>query len=123
MPSYTVTVDSGSLVFDVPTTQELSPGTIGSPTAITRSGSLSIAYVDKVTDSSSKYVILPSGCSIGDVVEVYYEWDPTFVDNAWVLPPSGEEFVNDAAQVFAMNRFRKITSTLWGWIKGADVEA
>lgn len=102
----------------IPTTQSVTPGTSGSPGVISRDGELTIVLSAGGSTSSIIYVQLPSGCSVGDIVEVYCPQDPIYW-SVFVMPPSGETFcpiVTGAGNHGAVinNRFRKISSTQWG---------
>lgn len=94
------------------TLQSVTGGTSGSPATITRDGEWTVAVVTN-SDGGHGYVQLPSGCNVGDVVEVYW------LENALtrILTPSGETIVDGSTYTpSAMAMFRKVASTQWGFI-------
>lgn len=104
-----------NLYVAVPITQTISVGTSIVPVAISRDGELTVAVVVGSSISANNSVQLPSGCSVGDVVEVYCAQE-TANWNVYVMPPSGEVLNQDTSAAFADNRFRKIQATVWGCI-------
>lgn len=100
-----------------PAIQQVSGGLSGSPGPISRDSQWTIVGVTTsiVGGNEMAHVELPSGCDIGDVVEVHNDGALTSV-NPQIVHPSGETFNNGAAVISGPRLFRKISSTVWGFI-------
>jgi hypothetical protein len=94
-----------------PTLQTVTNGLVGSPTSIAKDSQWTIVTCTS-TDASHVYASLPSGGSIGDVVEVHDS------GSGWatqVVPPSGESLYGGVA-VTAPRLFRKIDSSTGSYL-------
>lgn len=101
-----------SVVVTEATIQSLTGGTSsGSPAAISRDGEWTIAVISN-SDGNHGWAQLPSGCGVGDMVEVYWLFNAL----AGVLPPSSESFVDGSAHEGVPAMFRKIATDVWSII-------
>ncbi len=101
-----------------PALQSVTAGLTGSPGVITRDSEWTIAVIVPPNDSTQDYYVqLPSGCNIGDVVEVL-EDRTNEVGNVgvFILPPSGEYFYYPGGFVIPPLLCRKITTSCWSFI-------
>jgi hypothetical protein len=88
--------------------QTVTPGTSGTPGVISRDSEWTIAVCSTPSDGSHVYVQLPSGCAIGDVVEIH---DASEMCQA--VAPAGESLMAASA---VRHFWRKIDSTTWGFL-------
>ena len=86
------------------------PGESGTPTPIARDSQWTVVAFE-ASSTAEQFVELPSGCDVGDVVEIHAVPVDSFAGSFNVLPPSGEVFAVGEAR--APGFFRKINSTTW----------
>lgn len=108
-----------------PVIQQLAGGPSGSPVAITRDNQWTIVAVDcsiavgpPIDGAFAQYVELPSGCDIGDVVEVHFLNSNSGSGSLQpqVSCPSGEVFNTGVAIISNTKFYRKLDSITWGAI-------
>lgn len=92
-----------------PAIQSTSGGSFGSPGVIARDSQWTVANV--TASSGADFAALPSGCDIGDVVEVH-----AIGSAISVSAPSGESFNRSSNPTLWSGLFRKIDTALWGCI-------
>lgn len=92
-----------------PAIQPVSGGSFGSPGVVTRDNQWTVANV--TASSGSEFVALPSGCDVGDVVELH-----AIGSAISVSAPSGESLNRGGNPTLWSGLFRKIDTALWGCI-------
>jgi hypothetical protein len=106
-PGQTILLSGPS--FDTVAAGDISTGTLVGG-GVSRSSAHNCVLVDS-TGITHPGISLPSGCTPGDVFEIYG-------GTGWVFTPSGETFVgtSDPAQYLSNTGalFCKLTDTLWG---------
>ncbi|SRR6266849_2014374 len=95
-----------------PSVQHITDNTQGSATIIVRDSAWTVV-MGASADGTHNYCMLPSGCDVGDVVEVHDDGSSGFGTN--VLPPSGETMIGGVS-ITAPRLFRKVGASTWSYL-------
>lgn len=118
----TLHVSSGTLIveMDGPLAQPVVGGFSTAPTPISRDGSVTVALIDTRSSTAlGRYVELPTGAQVGDLVEAYYSVPDGTANygSPLAVPPSGEGFhhYNVSSVPCDSASFRKLSTSIWGY--------
>lgn len=94
-----------------PSIQYVTPGeSEESPTEIVRDSEWTIVGVNTNISQSYTWLVLPSGCDVGDLVEIQ---GASSAVSSRVLAPTGESFAGGGGNGAVPGFYRKMTSQMW----------